>query len=166
MMAKLTKALRKAILDDFMASNNGWFEPGAFARWVREQGPEHPAYPWFTFDVQKAAEKCWADEARAFVSGLRIKFDVNVIEHGVGKIISREVPLFVSPKDKRPGGGGYYKNDPTDPEHLAELANQAASDLGWFLRRYAAPLAAVGADVDALEELRVQLAAMKDSEAA
>jgi hypothetical protein len=165
-MAKFTRALRQQIIDEFLAANNGWYDPAAFVSHIKAAGPDHPAYDWFTWDDESAAHQHRLDQARDFARGLRIKFEVNVIEHGVGKVVSRESPMFVSPSDKRRDGGGYYRNDPDDPAHLAEMGAQAATDLGWWLRRYAAPLAAVGADLDGLENLRVQLAAMKEADAA
>lgn len=163
-MPRLTSRRRQEIVDQYCAANNGWVDPHHFAQWVRDQGPDFDAYSAFTFDVEEAARKRWADEARAFVSGLKIRFTIETIEGSSARFVTREAPLFVSPLDKRANGGGYYRNDPGDPEHLAELCRQAARDVGWLTRRYALPLASIGADMEALEDLRCKLAAAGESE--
>ena len=165
-MAKFTKALRQQIIDTFLQTNNGWYDPALFVEWVRNQGAECPAYSWFEWDDEIAANKLRIEQARSFASGLRIKCEVEVIESGIGRSVTRESPMFVSPVDRRSQGGGYYRVDPKDPTHVAELGRQAAGHLKWFCDRFAVPLAAVGADMDALESLRSSLAAIREDKAA
>lgn len=153
-MAKFTRALRQEILDDFLRHNNGWFDPAVFVDYVRAQGPDHPAFEWFTWDDEEAARQHRIEEARRFARGLRIFFEVHTIERGSFTV---SAPQMISPVEKRSDGGGYHRLDGGDPEHLAELSRQAARDLGWILRRYEAALIAVGADLDQLRSLQASL---------
>jgi hypothetical protein len=165
-MARFTKALRQKIIEDFAKTHNGWFDPHAFLRHVQAEGPKHPAFDWFTWEDDKAAEAYRLDQARDFARGLVVKFEIHTGEPQKFTIAHRSAPFAISPVGKRRQGGGYYLSDPDDPEHVAELGRQAAQSLEWFMRRFAAPLAAVGADVDELESLRARLADMKAEKAA
>jgi hypothetical protein len=152
-MARFTKAQRQKIIEDFARQNNGWYDPRAFVQHVRSEGQDHPAYEWFTWDDQAAADAFRLDQARDFARGLVIKFEVQEARPK-GKVIvaQREAPFAVSPASTRKSGGGYYLTDPGDSEHMAELRRQAATDLGWWLRRYGAALEAAGGDVKTIEK--------------
>lgn len=163
MMAKFTKALRQKILDDFTRRNNGWFDPRAFMLHVKEAGPDHPAYGWFTWDDAKAAEDYRVWQARTFAQGLRISFKVETVERGAFTV---SAPQFVSPVDRRGDGGGYFQTDPGDAEHLAEMGRQAAQHLRWWLRRYEAVVAPAGGDLDALNGLCAALEGAQEEAAA
>jgi len=162
-MARFTKALRQRILDDFTRQNNGWFDPRAFVLHVRDTGPDHPAYGWFEWDDAKAAEEHRVWQARTFAQGLRIEFKVETVERGSFTV---SAPQFVSPLDARASGGGYFQTDPTDAEHMAEFAKQAAQHLRWWLRRYGAVVVAAGGDLGALTDLAEALEGPKGEAAA
>jgi hypothetical protein len=165
-MTKFTKALRQRIVEDFAKAHNGWFDAAQFFAHVEKAGPDHPAYGWFQWDRDKAWHEHNLDLARDFARGLVVKFEIQTGEPQKFTIAQRSAPFLVSPVSSRANGGGYYLNDPQDPEHIAELGRQAAQSLAWLMRRYAAPLAAVGADMDMLESLRAELADMKGEAAA
>lgn len=163
-MAVFTKALRQKIVEDFARQNNGWFDPRAFLMHVREAGADHPAFEWFEWDDEAAAEAYRIDQARDFARGLVVKFDVRTIERGPVRIA--QVPLVTSPVATRKSGGGYYLTDPQDRGHMAELRRQAATDLRWFIRRYAGAIEAAGGDVETLEALHGLLETGQVAEAA
>lgn len=163
-MARFTKALRQQIVEDFARQNNGWFDPKAFVAHVRKAGADHPAFEWFTWDDEAAAEAHRLDQARDFARGLVVKFEVEEIRpRGKVTVVAREAPFAVSPQSTRKSGGGYYLTDPTDADHQAELRRQAATDLGWFLRRYASVIPAK--DAERLEGLRATLEGPKEAAA-
>lgn len=138
---RFTKDIRQQIVRDFAEKNGGVFDAGAFLSEVNQVGKVHPAYEWFEWDNHRAAREHRLDQARSFAQGLRIRFDVETIERGKMKIVSRSMPLVISPVSSRSTGGGYKLSDPNDPAHLAELARQAAQQLRWFKERFEAALA-------------------------
>lgn len=173
-MAKFTKALRQRIIENFARSNNGWFDPVKFVDHVRDTGPSHEAYAWFEWDDVAAAERHRVEQAREFARGLRVSFEV--IEEPTRKmhVTSTSEPLlddrgkrerrgnlpgYHSPIKNRSQGGGYIKTDPDDPEHVANLVEEAAEMLRQFLDRHAWVLHKVGIEVEALEDVEKQLLA-------
>lgn len=138
---RFTKDIRQQIVRDFAEKNGGVFDAGAFLSEVSQVGKVHPAYEWFEWDNRRAAREHRLDQARAFAQGLRIRFEVETIERGKMKIVSRSMPLVISPVSTRSTGGGYKLSDPKNPAHLAELARQAAQQLRWFKERFGVALA-------------------------
>lgn len=156
-MAKFTKALRQEIIRDFATRHNGFYNPLLFLEEVRASGPEHPAYEWFEWNDDRAAQEHRLWQAREFARDLKVSFTVQEI--GRNKAIKvREVsmPLALSPVEGRHKGGGYFVSDPDNPEHLEELARQAATALESWLRRYEAALLHAGGSKDAIEQ-QIQL---------
>lgn len=163
-MARFTRALRQQIVEDFARRNNGWFDPQAFLSHVRNEGPDHPAFEWFTWDDKAAADAHRLEQARDFARGLVVKFEVEEVRpRGKVRVVTQEAPFAVSPAATRKSGGGYYLNDPKDTDHQAELRRQAATDLGWFLRRYASVIPVK--DAERLERLRIALKGPKEAAA-
>lgn len=156
-MARFTKALRQQIVRDFAEQNGGWFDPAAFLAFVRDSGVDHPAFGWFEWDDDKAAEEFRLDQARDFARGLVIKFEVQSLHRGTMRVIEHSAPLVVSPLDRRRQGGGYYLTDANDPAHMAELCRQAAHSLRWFISRYEGALAYSGVGVAGLEKMQTAL---------
>lgn len=156
---RFTKEIRQQIIRDFATRHNGHFNPRLFVEEVRQQGENHPAHGWFTWDKDKAAEAHLLWEAREFAKDLRVTFTVE--EVGRNKSITvREVamPFALSPAHHRDKGGGYVVSDPNDPEHMAELCRQAATDLDRWLRRYEAALIFAGGSA---QVMRKQLATLE-----
>lgn len=152
-MARFTRALRQRIIEDFTRANNGWFDPRAFVAHVRAAGPEHPAFGWFEWDDKVAAEAHRLDQARDFVRGLVVRFEVRTEAREGLTVVAREAPFAVSPVAPRRSGGGYYLTEPGCPEQMAELRRQAARDLAWWLRRYRGAVEDAGVELGALDDL-------------
>lgn len=151
-MTRFTQSLRQEIVRDFCLRRNADFDAKLFMLDVQEKGPDHPAYEWFEWDGDKAAHEYRVWQARQFATGLRISFKVEEIGRG-GTVLVREVeaPMLVSPASDRKAGGGYFLTDPTNPDHMNELRQQAATDLRRWLRRYEAALLNVGGSVSTIE---------------
>jgi len=147
---RFTKELRQQIVQEFAERNGGVFDAGAFLSEVNQVGETHPAYEWFEWNDRKAAREHRLDQARSFAQGLRIRFEVETVERGKVTVVSRAMPLVISPVATRSTGGGYKLADPNDPTHLAELARQAAQQLRWFNERFEAALAFAEVPLDGL----------------
>jgi hypothetical protein len=137
---RFTKEQRQQIVREFAEKNGGVFDAAAFLGEVNQVGKGHPAWGWFEWDNRKAAREHRLQQARAFAQGLRIRFEVETIDQGSVKVVSRSMPLVISPMHSRQKGGGYHLADPNDPAHLAELCRQAAQQLRWFVERFQAAL--------------------------
>jgi hypothetical protein len=64
-MSKLSRTQRNQIIREFSANNGGRFDAVAFVEHVRRRGPKHPAYEWFTWNDETAAEAHRIEQARA-----------------------------------------------------------------------------------------------------
>lgn len=155
-MARFTRELRQQIVHDFAVRNNGWFDPAAFLAHVREAGAEHPAYSWFEWADDKAANEYRLDQARDFARGLTVRFEVQTEERRA-VVVSQSAPLIISPMRNRHDGGGYHLMDPNDPSHMAEHCRQAAQSLRWYISRYEAAVRFAGGDIEPLERVRALL---------
>ena len=132
-----SRAHRQAIVEDFCRRHNGLYSPDLFLREVQEMGEDHPAFSWFLWDDEDAANEHRLWQARTFVSDLRIKFSVETVNRkGAIRVLVSEAPYALSPVSSRNSGGGYYVTDLNDPSHIAELTRQAATSLQTWLRRY------------------------------
>ena len=166
-VANFTKQLRQKIIRDFCARRNSEFDAAEFVKEVRETGADHPAYKWFEWDDEIAADEHRLYQARSFATGLRVSFSVEEIGRtGTIRVREVEMPLVISPMAGRDGGGGYYLVDRNNPEHMAEYCRQAATDLGRWLRRYEAALLHVGGSVASIERQLRLLESTTKSEAA
>jgi hypothetical protein len=145
-MGHFTKKLRQEIVEDFARRHNGQFNAALFLQEVRDTGPAHRAYAWFEWDHHKAALNYQLDQARAFASDLRIRFEIEEVGRNQNiKVKVVEMPLMQSPIDgRRSGGGGYRFVDPNDPAHMIEHCRQAASALRAWIDRYGAALRHAG----------------------
>lgn len=153
-MKRFTKEERQQIVRDFAESHGGVFDAGAFLSEVNQVGAGHPAYEWFEWDERTAAREHRLGQARAFAQGLRIRFEVQTVDRGSVKVVSRTMPLVISPVSGRSKGGGYNLTDPEDPSHLVELTRQAAQQMRWFIERFQAAITFAGiADGDLAEVL-------------
>jgi hypothetical protein len=165
-MARFTKERRQEIIHAFAVRHNGHFNPMLFVQEVRATGAGHPAYEWFEWDKDKAAEQHLLWQAREFASGLRVSFTVETVgRSGAVSVREVEMPFALSPVEQRKLGGGYIVSDPSDPAHMAELCRQAVTDLERWLRRYGGALAHAGGSVNAVEkQLRLLEAAVPQEE--
>lgn len=145
----ISRETRQHLIRSYAERNGGVYDPKGFLAEVREQGRNHPAYAWFEWDDQEAAEEHRVEQARRFATGLKVVFSVEQVGGGVVRVTA---PMMHSPLGSRGEGGGYRVTDMTQPAHVDELRAQAARDLEAWRRRYEAVLVADGVmpDVDAL----------------
>jgi hypothetical protein len=141
----INKAERQKIIADFARQHGGAYDPAVFVRAVQKAGASHPAYSWFTWADDEAAEQHRLWQARVFAQGLVIKFTVQEIgQRGKMRVVHQEMPLILSPLEGRNKGGGYFLSNPTDPEHIAMLSREAAVSLQSWSVRYSAAMHAAG----------------------
>ncbi len=152
MTDRLAKADRQRIVDDFAARNGGRFDPKAFVDDVRRTQGQHPAWAWFTWDDEKAAEDHRIWQARTFVRDLVILHTVETIQRGRVVVSQVESPAFVSPLEGRNHGGGYLSLDPSDPVQMTMFCAEAATSLQAWLRRYSGAVAYAGGSAVALQK--------------
>ena len=153
----ITKRKRREIVEDFARQHNGQYDPALFLREVEETGERHPAYHWFTFNKDEAAREYNLHEARQFIQGLHISFEVEEVGRaGLMTIKTMEMPMVISPAHQRGGrggGGGYLLVDPDNPEHQIELCRAAGVALLNWLDRYQAAISYAGFDAKAVEQI-------------
>lgn len=154
---RIAKELRQQIVTEFAERNGGVYDPAAFLAEVSSVGSDHPAWKWFQWDNELAAQEHRLWQAREFVQGLRVKFEVRVLERGAIKVVTKEVPLVISPISGRRNGGGYVLTDPDDPVHMMELCRQAAHHLHQFVERYQSVLAFAHVPIEGLEQIVQQI---------
>lgn len=167
-MTRYTKQLRQEIVKDFCDRHDGRFDPQLFVQEVKETGPSHPAYDWFEFDTEKAANEYNLAQARAFVRDLRIEFTVKTVKHTGGPITIKvtEMPLVISPAAGRQYGGGYFLTDHKNPAHQEEHCHQAAAALRQWLDRYQAAMVYAGCNAKSIESIAERLEAVGQAQAA
>lgn len=142
---RFTKALRQRLVREFADRNGGIYDPKLFEQEVRNTGPRHEAYEWFTWDEEDAALQHRLFQAREFAVGLKIVFTVEEIGRNRKiVVVERDMPFVLSPLDGRLNGGGYFLSDPTNEEHVKEHCRQAAASLRTWQARYGAAEAHVG----------------------
>lgn len=148
----LTKNERQEIIREYAARHGGRWDAAGFLEEVRTSNGAHPAYGWFTWDRDRAAQRWQMEEARSFAQGLRVTFRIEEIAGRKGmKVRERQMPAVISPVADRPKGGGYVVTEPENPDHMAEHCRQAAQALRQFIRRYEAALAQAGVSETSLE---------------
>jgi len=155
----LSKLTRQRIVKEFAVRHNGHYNAALFLDEVRKTGKKHPAYEWFEWDADKAAQAHQLEQARAFARDLRVTFTVTEISGGKRRVRVREstMPMVISPIRGRQDGGGYVLVDPKDQGHVDEHCRQAAMGLRAWLGRYADAVKAVGYDLSSLERLASEL---------
>lgn len=142
---RFTKEIRQQIIEDFAKRHSGTYDPEVFVREVKKQGERHPAFDWFTWSDEEAANEHRLWQARVFASGLVVKFKIEEVgRKGAIRIIESEMPLLLSEMEGRREGGGYTLVDPHNPVHLAMLAGEGSVALRSWLRRYSAALRVAG----------------------
>ena len=157
-MSEFTREKRQKIVEQFARRHNGVYNPQLFLQEVQAKGEKHPAYSWFQWDDDRAANEHRLWQARAFAKDLRIRFDVQEVgRSGSVAIKTTEMPMVLSPVTGRRDGGGYVLVDPQDPDHQAEHCRQAAAALRSWLKRYQSALIHVGVGVKPVETIAAAL---------
>ena len=88
MSIRITKKERRAIVQDFMERHGGHYDPRAFVDEIRRSNGQHPAWTWFTWDNDKAADEYRIWQARVFAQDIVVKFSVEQIRRGKVVIVS------------------------------------------------------------------------------
>lgn len=143
---------RQKIVTDFV-ERHGVFNPRAFVEEIKATGGQHPAWEWFTWDVDKAAEDHWIWQARTFVHGLTIKYSVEIVERGRVRVVEAEAPLLFSPIITRSKSGGYRYLDPDDDDAMEMFCMEAAAALQSWLDRYNGAALHAGVSTAALRKI-------------
>ena len=152
-MSRFNKATKQKIIDDYLnKTGRNICIPDELVAWMKTQ-PDHEAYDIFTWDDEEAANSHRVDQARRFISGLRITIKTEVIESEVRAIKVTEYPAFISPRSTRKEGGGYVPFNPDDEMSQSELRKQAGIALAGWLNRYRGCAENIGLDMDTIEEM-------------
>lgn len=155
----IARAERERIIRDYAARHNGRYDPAGFVAEVRAAGAEHPAFGWFTWDDDAAAERHRLWEARRFATGLRVVFSVETVERAPVRV---SAPLAVSPVSERAAGGGYRLVARDSDAGRAELVRQAAAALRSWAERNDFVLTLAGIDPGQIEALAARIDAVSD----
>ncbi len=159
MAVRFTKEQRQNIVREFAIRHNGVFNPRLFLDEVRRVGEEHPAFGWFEWDQEKAALAWQVEQARDFARDLRVTFKVEEFRPASAvRVVTREMPLVLSPIDHRHHGSGYVLTNPENPDHMREHCRQAAQALGAWIGRYASAVEHIGGSLEPLDSLSKDLA--------
>lgn len=148
------KADRQKIIDGYLAqTGRNLFVASEFIDWLAGQ-PDHECYDLFYSKTDEDAAREWRiQQARRFVSGLRIVVSSEQKKSNVVQITVAEYPAFVSAQSRRKAGGGYEPFNPDDNALLNELHAQGISALRSWLNRYGGAFRVVGHDISAIERL-------------
>lgn len=157
-MREFTKEVREEIIRAHVAKF-GRYQADEFIREVRSSNGTHPAWSWFEWNDGNAAEEHRLWQARMFVQGLRISFEVqDVRARKRSKVVVVTAPAYISPVEDRKDGGGYVATDPHNPAHQRELAGQGARALLTWLERYRGILTLLGIDPTPLDLVAERMA--------
>lgn len=161
---RYTKELRQKIVEEFALKHEGKYDPRLFVEYVRKAGPEHPAYSWFTWDKDKAAQAYLVQEAQEFARDLRITFEIRTV---VPKQTARfryaetsEMPLVMTRLAEHRQRSCYYLTNPASADDRAEHCRQAAHQLQSWLSRFRSAVEIAGSSAAPLEKLIAQLQAV------
>lgn len=142
MRRRYTKALKEQILNEYYAETANHytdplkeFDAHHFVEFVQKAGPEHPAYDWFEWDDSSCGVEYRAWQARSFRSGVTIKTSQPKLNGGGGTTVC-VAPAMISPLRNRRYGGGYYRFDPDNPDHLRDFCEEAHRSLKSWNERY------------------------------
>lgn len=154
MTKRFSKRERQEILDDFLRTHDGQYDPHLFKEEARN--PSYPAHEWFTWDDAEAGEQHRLWQARTFVHDLRITVKIRSQHRGRVRAKTVTLPAVVSPVAGRAVGGGYVST--TTQKGQRELRREAVHDLQRWRDRYEGILLVAGirlATVDRIiEKLR------------
>ena len=145
---------RQRIIDSYLAeTGRNLFVPAEFVDWLATQ-PDHEAYPvFFSQSDTDAARAHRIQMVRQWVSGLRIRVQVEEVQQHAVTVRVVELPAYTSPEATRYRGGGYRGTDSQDPDNRADLVSQAINDLRKWHKRWAGVLVMAGHDLSAIEAL-------------
>src|SRR3546814_9062605 len=88
---RLSRKDRQKIVDDFV-ERHGKYDARMFMEEVKATAGQHPAWTWFVWDDEKAADEYRIWQAREFTHDLKVKFSIEVMERGSVKGRQTEGP--------------------------------------------------------------------------
>ncbi len=156
---RLAKQQKQELIDSYLEiTGANQIDVEALLDFV-QQRPDHPFYPpLFEADDSIHARKNRVAILRKMLSGLRTTVQVVVdVQEAPPVPVTVEVPAVISPRANRADGGGYVQVRPTQPDHKAELAGQAADALHQWIDRYSGTCVMLGIDLTAVSAVEAQL---------
>ena len=128
---------RTVIAEKHADKHGGVYRPELFVK--EASAKSHPAHRWFEWDDTKASHEFRLQQARHFVSGIRIVSEIVLNEHNPITIKSSPVPEPVrKPLMVSNLRGEYVKDD--SPRYVGQMSGEAYSELSRWLSRYGAHL--------------------------
>lgn len=143
---RFTKAFRQEVVDAYVAKH-GRFDVQGFL--AEASDPGHPAHGWFTWDDEAAAHRYRLDQAREFISGLRITFEVKKQHRSGVRVVTTRMPLAIA----GPDGSGYTMTDPGSKEGRRPACREAARTLRQWVERYQGAVLLAGGSLRSLERV-------------
>ena len=141
MTVTMSKTERAALKVDYMERHGGAWDPAGFLEEVRAANGQHPAWHWFEWDRDTAAEKFLLEQAKEFGRGIYVTVKTEEIVHNEVKVVSVEVPLTLARTTKTGRyTGEHIQFDPSDEDHLIDMRRQARFRLAEFQRQFGAIL--------------------------
>ena len=128
---------RKAIAKEHAKRHGGIYRPTLFVE--EASAKSHPAHRWFEWDDAKASHAFRLQQARHFVSGIRIVSEIVLNEHDPITIKSSPVPEPVSKPFMVSNLRGEYVPEKSK-RYAGQMSGEAYADLSSWLSRYGAHL--------------------------
>ena len=152
---------RQRVVDEYLNdSGNNHFQPREFLAWLKER-PGHSLYDVFYGKSDERLATIMREAmVRHWISGCRLTVNYTDPTSTSVNVVVTEQPAYISAVAGRKAGGGYTRNDPSDPEAQAELARQAASALDSWLRRFRGIAITSGIDTTAIDTIVASLTAV------
>ena len=141
MTAKKIKAIsveaRKAIAEEHAKQHGGIYRPAKFVE--EASAKNHPAHRWFEWDDSKASHEFRLQQARHFVSGIRIVSEIVLNEHDPITIKSSPIPEPVGKPFMVSNLRGEYVQEDSK-RYVEHMSGEAYAGLSRWLSRYGAHL--------------------------
>ena len=141
MTAKKIKAIsveaRKAIAEEHAKHHGGIYRPAKFVE--EASAKSHPAHRWFEWDDSKAGHSFRLQQARHFVSGIRIVSEIVLNEHDPITIKSSPIPEPVGKPFMVSNLRGEYVQEDSK-RYVEQMSGEAYAGLSRWLSRYGAHL--------------------------
>ena len=128
---------RKGIAQEHAKRHGGVYRPALFVE--EASAKSHPAHRWFEWDDAKASHEFRLQQARHFVSGIRIVSEIVLNEHDPITIKSSPVPEPVGKPFMVSNLRGEYVQ-PKSTRYVGQVTDEAYTELSRWLSRYGAHL--------------------------
>ena len=128
---------RTAIAEEHAKRHGGIYRPAKFVE--EASAKNHPAHRWFEWDDTKASHEFRLQQARHFVSGIRIVSEIVLNEHEPITIRSSPVPEPIYKPLMVSNLRGEYVQAKSK-RYVGQMSGEAYSGLSRWLSRYGAHL--------------------------